>query len=53
MDKTMIKSMLKEAPVIKSPRTLVCVCGAIVKVGRYQGKEPYKCQTCRNPRTKN
>ncbi len=52
MDKRIIKSMLEEAPVAKSPRTLVCGCGVTVKVSRYQGKEPYKCDNCRHPKDK-
>ena len=52
MDKRIIKSMLEEAPVKKNPRTLVCGCGKIVKVSRYTGGEPYKCDDCRHPKEK-
>ena len=50
MDNLIIKSMLEEAPVAKNPRVLTCGCGIVVKVSRYLGGEPYKCDNCRHPK---
>ena len=50
MDKNQIHQMLEDAPVVKNHRVLTCGCGRVVKVARYQGGEPYKCDNCRHPK---
>ena len=53
MDRQTINKMLQESPVAKNLRILTCGCGKIVKVSKYQGTIPYKCDDCRHPKEKN